>query len=112
MKYLIVTGGNAQEISRELYKIAYPTRDNQTKYLFGWVEHEGQQALTIDENWLIKVDDNCDLATLINLLPNVSGQEKQQLKAYIDSKKGSSVRFGDIIPSTVEVRDTIDWFDE
>lgn len=94
-------------LNKELYNISRPTTikdpNDVTKYLFGMLEHPttGQACLmNVDEEYMLLVDNSVDLTALLSYFPSAPQQEIDLLKAYLESSKGTRVRFGNLIPST------------
>ena len=122
MKYTIILTPDvlegAKTFSRELFKISRPVNDQSdvTQYLFGWITHPstGEVALVVDEDQIIPVHPEKDVTTLMQMLNNdATESELQQLADYVSQT--NQVRFGDIIPSGVIIRDhaemeTLGWF--
>lgn len=125
MNYIIVlpeagltSEERAKGISEELFKISRPPHVRNPKdvsrYVFGWMKHPetddtsanfDMHALTVDLDYQIYVHPENNLDGLLGLFPEVPEAEKQQLAAYIASSATNRFRFGDIIPSTANVRD-------
>jgi hypothetical protein len=104
----------SEQISYELWAISRPpsirNTNDITKYIFGWCKHPTQDpnyseivntALHVDVNYIIKVHPENSLTNLINLFPELSQQEKDNLSNYIKSQQ--SFPFGNIIPQGVKV---------
>ena len=125
MNYIIVlpeagltSEERAKAISEELFTISRPPHVRNprdvSRYVFGWFAHPetdetqpnfGLNALTVDLGYQIYVHPENNLDGLLALFPEVSEEERAQLAAYIGSSATSRFRFGDIIPSTANVRD-------
>ena len=73
-----------------------------TKYLYPRIVHPetGQTAIVGDTEDSIYISPEVDLTELLLLLPEVPQEEKDGLVMYIEANKGSSVPFGQLIPST------------
>ena len=73
-----------------------------TKYLYPRIVHPetGQTAIVGDTTDMIYISPEVDLTDLLALLPEVPQEEKDGLVMFIDANKGSSVPFGQLIPST------------
>ncbi len=108
----------AEGISEELFKISRPPHVRNprdvSRYVFGWFAHPetdeaspnfNLNALRVDLDYQIYVHPENNLDGLLALFPEVPEAEKQQLSAYIASSATGRFRFGDIIPSTANVRD-------
>jgi len=118
----------AKGISEELFKISRPPHVRNprdvSRYVFGWMPHPetdenspnfGLFALTVDLDYQIYVHPENNLDGLLALFPEVPEEERAQLAAYIGSSATGRFRFGNIIPSTANVRDkaymeTNGWF--
>jgi len=94
-------------LNEELFNISRPTTikdpKDVTKYLFGMLEHPttGQACLRdVDEEYMLFVNESVDLTTLLSYFPSAPQEEIDSLKAYLESSKGTKVRFGNLIPST------------
>lgn len=125
MNYIIVlpeaeltSEQRAKGISEELFKISRPPHVRNPKdvsrYVFGWMKHPtvdeasenfNLHALNVDLDYKIYVHPENDLTGLLSMFPEVPEAEKEQLAAYIASSATGRFRFGDIIPSTANVRD-------
>ena len=73
-----------------------------TKYLYPRIVHPetGQTAIVGNTTDDIYISPDVDLTELLALLPEVPQAEKDGLVMYIDANRGSSVPFGQLIPST------------
>ena len=73
-----------------------------TKYIYPRITHPdtGQVAIVGDTEDMIYISPQVDLDDLLALLPEVPQEEKDGLVLYIDANRGSSVPFGQLIPST------------
>ena len=73
-----------------------------TKYIYPRIVHPetGQTAIVGDTTDDIYISPEVDLDDLLALLPEVPQEEKDGLVMFIDANKGSSVPFGQLIPST------------
>ena len=113
--YIIVTplpplnsGERCIDLSIQIYKISRPLNDPEqiTQFQFGWIIHPNtvDYALVVDLDAMIPVSPDKNLADLIALLgPNIPQAEIDQIVLTIDNQ--NPVRFGDIIPVEVPVRD-------
>lgn len=123
MEYIIISAQNGlssedrcKDFSRELFKISRPlsSPEDVTTYLFGWVNKDDLYALEVDLDFIIPIHPDHDLTTIIGLLnPAANQAEIDQIVDSIGS--ASSVRFGDIVPSYVEIKSREDldadgWF--
>lgn len=125
MNYIIVlpeagltSEERAKAISEELFKISRPPHVRNprdvSRYVFGWMRHPetdetqpnfDMHALTVDLDYNIYVHPENNLDGLLALFPEVPEAEKEQLAAYIASSATNRFPFGNIIPSTANVRD-------
>jgi hypothetical protein len=125
MNYIIVlpeagltSEERAKAISEELFKISRPPHVRNprdvSRYVFGWSQHPetdetqpnfGLFALSVDLDYNIYVHPENNLDGLLSLFPEVPEPEKEQLAAYIASSATNRFPFGNIIPSTANVRD-------
>ena len=125
MNYIIVlpeagltSEERAKAISEELFKISRPPHVRNPKdvsrYVFGWMKHPetddtqpnfDMHALNVDLTYQIYVHPENNLDGLLSLFPEVPEPEKEQLSAYIASSATNRFPFGNIIPSTANVRD-------
>ena len=73
-----------------------------TKYYYPRITHPdtGQVAIVGDTTEQVYINPLVDLTELLALLPEVPQEEKDGLVLYIDANRGSSVPFGQLIPST------------
>lgn len=112
MNYLIVSDldgmtskDRCELFSKELFRISRPISEpsDVTMYLFGWVNKDDSYALQVDLDYMIPVHPDHDLSTLVSLLnPAATQEEIDSISAHIGSN--SSVRFGDLLPSYVQVK--------
>ena len=73
-----------------------------TKYYYPRITHPdtGEVAIVGDTTEEVRINEAVDLTELLALLPEVPQAEKDGLVMFIDANKGSSVPFGQLIPST------------
>lgn len=113
--YIIVTplppltsGERCIDLSKQIYKISRPLDDPEqiTQYQFSWIIHPNtvDYALVVDLDAMIPVSPDKNLADLIALLgDNIPPEEIAQIVETINNQ--NPVRFGDIIPVEVPIRD-------
>lgn len=113
--YIIVTelppltsGERCIDLSKQIYKISRPLDDPEqiTQYQFSWIIHPNtiDYALVVDLDAMIPVSPDKNLADLIALLGNnIPPEEIAQIVLTIDNQ--NPVRFGDIVPVEVPIRD-------
>lgn len=90
-----------------------------TKYYYPRITHPetGQVAIVGDTTEEVYINPAVDLTDMLALLPEVPQEEKDGLVMFVDANKGSSVPFGQLIPSTstqltqVEA-EALGWFSE
>ena len=94
-------------LNKELFNISRPTTikdpNDVTKYLFGMLEHPttGQACLrNVNEEYMLFVNESVDLTALLGYFPSAPQGEIDSLKLYLESSKGTKVRFGNLVPST------------
>lgn len=97
-------------LNEELFNISRPTivknSNDVTKYLFGMLEHPttGQACLRgVDEDYMLFVNESVDLTSLLGYFPSAPQEEIESLKLYLESSKGTKVRFGNLVPSTAVI---------
>ena len=105
----LTSGERCIDLSTQIYKISRPLDDPEqiTQYQFSWIIHPdtNDYALIVDLDAMIPVSPDKDLAPLIALLgDNIPPEEIAQIIATIDNQ--NPVRFGDIVPVEVTIRDT------
>lgn len=100
----------AKAITRELYNVSRPVymqRDSEsTATCFEMITHpkdDNQAALIVDTDYRIRVHENCNLERLTACFPELTASKRYNLAAFIH--QNNDVRFGDILPDTVTVRD-------
>ncbi len=73
-----------------------------TKYYYPRITHPdtGQVAIVGDTTEEVYINPAVDLTEMLLLLPEVPQAEKDGLVLFVDANKGSSVPFGQLIPST------------
>jgi hypothetical protein len=96
------------DLSIQIYKISRPLDDPEqiTQYQFGWLVNPNgiDYALIVDLDAMIPVSPDKNLADLIALLgDNIPPEEIAQIVATINNQ--NPVRFGDIVPVEVSIRD-------
>jgi len=96
----------AEAINAEVWSLRRPdsvkSPNDVTRFYYPMVTHPttGQVAIIGDTVEQIKIHDSVDLTALINLLPEVPQEEKDQLVAYINANKNGTVPFSALIPSS------------
>jgi hypothetical protein len=95
----------ATAINAEVWCLVRPAsvqEPEDTKYLYGQITHPttGEVAIVGDTDDELPVHPDVDLTELLELLPEVPQAEKDGLVMFIDANRGSSVPFGQLIPST------------
>ncbi len=95
----------AYAINAEVWALLRPASlqlPQDTKYKYPQITHPttGQEAIQGDTTEDIYIHPDVDLTDLLALLPEVPQEEKDGLVMYIDANRGSSVPFGQLIPST------------
>jgi hypothetical protein len=95
----------AYAINAEVWRLRRPAiyiKPQDTQYYYGQITHPttGQVAIVGDTTEEIRIHPDVDLTDLLALLPEVPQEEKDGLVLYIDANRGSSVPFGQLIPST------------
>lgn len=116
MNYIIVnpegiltSEQRARAISRELYNITRPvpfqTPEQADANVFGILLHpvNTEAALVVDLNYVIPVHPLATLERLVCLFPELSDAERLILQQVIFMNK--EFIFGQIVPSTVQIRD-------
>ena len=100
----------AKAITRELYNISRPVylqHDNEAlATCFEIITHpddDYKAALIVDTDYRIRVHENCNLERLTACFPELTASKRYSLAAHIH--QNNYVRFGDILPDTVTVRD-------
>lgn len=126
MRYIIIetqtdsSEVRAHNINRELYKISRPTWTEQdvTKYFLPMFQNGVDWCFGFEDTDFLPVNNNANVTTLKNLLSeDATEQEREMLGAYIESQKGGTILFKDIIPSTInkytkEEMQSLGWFNE
>jgi len=64
---------------------------------------DDKAALIVDTDYRIRVHENCNLERLTACFPELTASKRYNLAAFIH--QNNYVRFGDILPDTVTVRD-------
>ncbi len=96
----------ADALDAEVWSLVRPiaVRDpnEATEYMYSRVTHSVTQQVAIigDTTDDVYINPDVDLTDLLALLPEVPQEEKDGLVMYIDANRGSSVPFGQLIPST------------
>jgi len=104
--YLPVTSAQrADAIDREVWCLLRPAAlqlPQDTKYLYPRITHPdtGEVAIVGDTTEDIYIHPDVDLDDLLLLLPEVPQAEKDGLVMFIDTNRGGTVPFGQLIPST------------
>lgn len=96
----------ACDINREVWNLTRPnsvqSQDDISEYYFATYYNPtvDEWAIFADRDEQVKIHPDVDLTVLLSILPGVSQQEKDQLKAYVYANKGGSVPFWTLIPSS------------
>ena len=95
----------AEAIDAEVWCLVRPASvqlPQDTKYIYPRITHPetGQVAIVGDTTENVRIHPDVDLTELLALLPEVPQAEKDGLVMFIDANRGSSVPFGQLIPST------------
>lgn len=96
----------AKAINAEVWSLRRPDSVKHpkdiTKYYYATITHPdtGQWAIVGDTEEMVRIHPQVDMTVMLSLMPEVPQSEKDQLVAYIESSKGSSVPFGTFIPSS------------
>lgn len=101
----MTSGERATAINAEVWALLRPSAlqlPQDTKYKYPQITHPttGEVAIIGDTTEQIYINPLVDLSELLALLPEVPQEEKDGLVMFIDANKGSSVPFGQLIPST------------
>jgi hypothetical protein len=100
------SAARAKALNIEVYALRRPASlRSSSDIVFGYyltITHPdtGQVAIVGDTTEQIYINPLADLTDLLALLPEVPQEEKDGLVLYIDANRGSSVPFGQLIPST------------
>ena len=96
----------AEAIDAEVWRLRRPlslqSPQDVTKYYYPRITHPetGEVAIVGDTTEQVRISPEVDLTNLLALLPEVPQEEKDGLVLFIDANRGSSVPFGQLIPST------------
>jgi hypothetical protein len=96
----------AEALDAETWRLRRPlslqSPQDITKYYFPRITHPdtGQVAMVGDTEEMIYINPAVDLTNMLALLPEVPQAEKDGLVLFVEANKGSSVPFGQLIPST------------
>ena len=96
----------AEALDAEVWRLRRPlsvqSPQDITKYYYPRTTHPdtGEVAIIGDTTEQVRIHQDVDLTDLLALLPEVPQAEKDGLVMFIDANKGSSVPFGQLIPST------------
>ena len=96
----------AEALDAETWRLRRPlslqSPQDITKYYFPRITHPdtAQVAMVGDTEEMIYINPAVDLTNMLALLPEVPQEEKDGLVLFVEANKGSSVPFGQLIPST------------
>ena len=96
----------AEALDAETWRLRRPlslqSPQDVTKYYFPRITHPdtAQVAMVGHTEEMIYINPAVDLTDMLALLPEVPQEEKDGLVMFIDANRGSSVPFGQLIPST------------
>ena len=101
----LTSAQRADAIDREVWCLLRPAAlqlPQDTKYLYPRITHPdtGEVAIVGDTTEDIYIHPDVDLDDLLLLLPEVPQAEKDGLVMFIDTNRGGTVPFGQLIPST------------
>lgn len=101
----MTSGERAEAIDREVWCLRRPAAlqlPQDTKFYYPRITHPttGQVAIVGQTDEEVRIHPDVDLTDLLALLPEVPQEEKDGLVMFIDANRGSSVPFGQLIPST------------
>ena len=101
----LTSAQRADAIDKEVWRLIRPASvqsEGDTEHLYARMVHPttNQVALLGETTDVLPVHPDVDLTALLELLPEVPQSERDQLRLYIDSNRGGTVVFGNLVPST------------